>query len=62
MAYFGESLVGIASEWYMNQEIVRQFQRNVDIDLDRNSFSNLKKKTAKVSVNMVSIGASKPPG
>ncbi|XP_070049145.1 uncharacterized protein [Nicotiana tomentosiformis] len=60
MAYFGESLTGIASEWYMDQEIthwpvwddlardfVCQFQYNVDIAPDRNSLSNLKKKTAK---------------
>ncbi|XP_070024893.1 uncharacterized protein [Nicotiana sylvestris] len=57
MAYFGESLVGIASEWYMDQDIsrwhiwddlardfVRQFQYNIDIVPDRNSLSNLKKK------------------
>ncbi|XP_070015876.1 uncharacterized protein [Nicotiana sylvestris] len=59
MAYFGESLTGIASEWHTNQEIthwhmwddmardfVRQFQYNVDIAPDKNSLSNLKKKTA----------------
>ncbi|XP_070022116.1 uncharacterized protein [Nicotiana sylvestris] len=57
MAYFGESLVGIASEWYMDQDIsqwhiwddlardfVRQFQYNIDITPYRNSLSNLKKK------------------
>nr|XP_016509122.1 PREDICTED: uncharacterized protein LOC107826634 [Nicotiana tabacum] len=57
MAYFGESLVGIASEWYMDQDItrwhiwdalardfVRQFQYNIDISPDRNSLANLKKK------------------
>ncbi|XP_070005000.1 uncharacterized protein [Nicotiana sylvestris] len=57
MAYFGESLVGIASEWYMDQDMsrwyiwddlardfVRQFQYNVDIAPDRNSLTNLKKK------------------
>ncbi|XP_075080167.1 uncharacterized protein LOC142165530 [Nicotiana tabacum] len=38
MAYFGESLVGIASEW--------QFQYNIDIAPDRNSMSNLKKKSS----------------
>ncbi|XP_070055131.1 uncharacterized protein [Nicotiana tomentosiformis] len=60
MAYFRESLTGIASEWYMDQEIshwhiwddlardfVRQFQYNVDITPDRNSLSNLKKKITK---------------
>ncbi|XP_070004728.1 uncharacterized protein [Nicotiana sylvestris] len=60
MAYFWESLTGIASEWYTDQEIihwhvwddmardfVRQFQYNVDIAPDRNSLSNLEKKTAK---------------
>uniref|UniRef100_A0A1U7XSM9 Uncharacterized protein LOC104240751 n=1 Tax=Nicotiana sylvestris TaxID=4096 RepID=A0A1U7XSM9_NICSY len=59
MAYFGESLSGIASEWYTDQKIthwnvwddmapdfVRQFQYNVNIAPDRNSLSNLKKKTA----------------
>ncbi|XP_075095262.1 uncharacterized protein LOC142173548 [Nicotiana tabacum] len=59
MAYFGESLTGIASEWYMDQDIshwhiwdylaqdfVRQFQYNVDIAPDRNYLTNFKKKTA----------------
>ncbi|XP_070029310.1 uncharacterized protein [Nicotiana sylvestris] len=56
MAYFGVSLVGIASKWYMDQDIshwsiwddlardiVKQFQYNVDIAPDRKSLSNLKK-------------------
>ncbi|XP_070005095.1 uncharacterized protein [Nicotiana sylvestris] len=59
MDYFGETLVGIASEWYMDQDIscwhiwddlardfVRQFQYNIDIAPDRNSLSNLKKKSS----------------
>uniref|UniRef100_A0A1S3ZGJ4 Retrotransposon gag domain-containing protein n=1 Tax=Nicotiana tabacum TaxID=4097 RepID=A0A1S3ZGJ4_TOBAC len=59
MAYFGESLVGLASEWYMDQDIsrwhiwddlaryfVRQFQYNIDIAPDRNSLTNLKKKSS----------------
>ncbi|XP_075086085.1 uncharacterized protein LOC142168824 [Nicotiana tabacum] len=59
MAYFEESLTGIASEWYMDRDIshwhiwddlardfVRQFQYNVDIAPDRNSLTNFKKKTA----------------
>ncbi|XP_070030575.1 uncharacterized protein [Nicotiana sylvestris] len=59
MAYFRESLVGIASEWYLDQDIsrwhiwddlardfVRQFQYNIDIAPDRNSQSNLKKKSS----------------
>ncbi|XP_070029017.1 uncharacterized protein [Nicotiana sylvestris] len=59
MAYFGESLVGIASEWYMDQDIshwhiwddlawdlVKQFQHNIDIAPDRNSLTNLKKKSS----------------
>ncbi|XP_075078566.1 uncharacterized protein LOC142164571 [Nicotiana tabacum] len=59
MAYFGETLVGIASEWYMDQDISRwhiwddlardfvsQFQYNIDIAPDRNSLSNLKKKSS----------------
>ncbi|XP_070022610.1 uncharacterized protein [Nicotiana sylvestris] len=57
MAYFGESLMGIASEWFMGQDtscwyvwddmaqaFVKQFQYNIDISTDRNSLSNLKKK------------------
>ncbi|XP_019226600.1 PREDICTED: uncharacterized protein LOC109208050 [Nicotiana attenuata] len=59
MAYFGESLVGIASEWYMDQDIsrwhiwddlardfVRQFQYNIDIAPNMNSLSNLNKKSS----------------
>ncbi|XP_070014359.1 uncharacterized protein [Nicotiana sylvestris] len=59
MAYFGESLVGIAFEWYMDQDIsrwyiwddlardfVRQFQYNIDIAPDRNSLTNLKNKSS----------------
>ncbi|XP_070014313.1 uncharacterized protein [Nicotiana sylvestris] len=58
MAYFGESLTGITFEWYTNQEFTHwnvwddmardffhQFQYNMDIAPDRNSLSNLKKKT-----------------
>ncbi|XP_070049963.1 uncharacterized protein [Nicotiana tomentosiformis] len=57
MAYFGESLIGVASEWFMDQEtshwhvwddtaqaFVKQFQYNIDIAPNRNSLSNLKKK------------------
>ncbi|XP_070004951.1 uncharacterized protein [Nicotiana sylvestris] len=59
MAYFGETLISIASEWYMDQDIsrwhiwdelardfVRQFQYNIDISPDTNSLSNLKKKSS----------------
>nr|XP_009796971.1 PREDICTED: uncharacterized protein LOC104243482 [Nicotiana sylvestris] len=59
MAYFRESLISIASEWYMDQDIsrwhiwddlswdfVRQFQYSIDISPDRNSLSNLKKKSS----------------
>ncbi|XP_070017663.1 uncharacterized protein [Nicotiana sylvestris] len=59
MTYFRESLIGIASEWYMDQamscwyiwddlarDFVRQFQYNIDIALDRNSLTNLKKKSS----------------
>ncbi|XP_070004981.1 uncharacterized protein [Nicotiana sylvestris] len=55
MAYFGESLTGIASEWYTDQEtthwhvwddmardFVHQFQYNVDIAPNRNTLSKLK--------------------
>ncbi|XP_070044621.1 uncharacterized protein [Nicotiana tomentosiformis] len=57
MAYFWESLTGVASEWFMDQEtshwhvwddiaraFVKRFQYNIDIAPDRNSLSNLKKK------------------
>nr|XP_033511775.1 uncharacterized protein LOC117276563 isoform X2 [Nicotiana tomentosiformis] len=57
MAYFGESLTGVASEWFMDQEtshwhvwddmaqaFFKQFQYNIDIAPDHNSLSNLKKK------------------
>ncbi|XP_060194914.1 uncharacterized protein LOC132624106 [Lycium barbarum] len=56
MAYFGESLVGIASEWFIDQDIsnwptwddmagdfVRQFQYNIDIVPDRTSLASMKK-------------------
>ena len=58
MAYFGESLVGIASEWFIDQDItkwhtwddlarcfVHQFQYNIDIVQDLSSLNNLRKKT-----------------
>ncbi|XP_075113467.1 uncharacterized protein LOC142182726 [Nicotiana tabacum] len=57
MAYFGESLTGVASELFINQDtshwyvwddmaqaFVKQFQYNIDIAPDRISLSNLKKK------------------
>ena len=57
MAYFGESLTGVASEWFIDQDIshwhvwddmaqyfVQQFQYNIDIIPDRNSLANMKKK------------------
>ncbi|XP_070029538.1 uncharacterized protein [Nicotiana sylvestris] len=59
MTYFGESLVGVASEWFIDQDIsywhvwddmaqafVKQFQYNIDIVQDLNSLSNMKKKLA----------------
>ncbi|KAH0689562.1 hypothetical protein KY289_016920 [Solanum tuberosum] len=58
MAYFGESLVGIASERFIDQDItnwhtwddlarcfVQQFQYNIDIVTDRSSLANTRKKT-----------------
>nr|XP_009784488.1 PREDICTED: uncharacterized protein LOC104232900 [Nicotiana sylvestris] len=58
MAYFKEILMGIASKWYMDQDIsqwhiwddsardfIRQLQYNVDIAPHRNSLTNFKKKT-----------------
>ncbi|XP_070036680.1 uncharacterized protein [Nicotiana tomentosiformis] len=57
MAYFGESLTRIASEWFidqdkshrnvwddMAQDFVQQFQYNIDIIPDRSSLINIKKK------------------
>ncbi|XP_070010036.1 uncharacterized protein [Nicotiana sylvestris] len=56
MAYFGESHIGVASEWFIDQDIshwhvwddmaqafVKQFQYNIDIAPNRNSLSNMKK-------------------
>ena len=67
MAYFGESLTGVASKWFIDQKIshwhiwddmtqdfVRQFQYNVDIMPDRNTLSNTRKKQVKTSENMLS--------
>ncbi|XP_075083378.1 uncharacterized protein LOC142167121 [Nicotiana tabacum] len=57
VAYFGESLTGIASEWFIDQDIshwhvwndmaqdfIQQFQYNIDIVPDRSSLINIKKK------------------
>ncbi|XP_049382971.1 uncharacterized protein LOC125847382 [Solanum stenotomum] len=57
MAYFGESLTGVASKWFIDQDIsrwhvwddmaqdfVQQFHYNIDIVPDRNSLANMKKK------------------
>ncbi|XP_075109906.1 uncharacterized protein LOC142181194 [Nicotiana tabacum] len=57
IAYFGESLTGVASEWFLDRDtscwyvwddmaraFVKQFQYNIDIAPDRISLSNLKKK------------------
>ena len=67
MAYFCECLTGVASEWFIDQEIshwqiwddmardfVTQFQYNVDIMPDRNTLSNTRKKQVKTSENMLS--------
>ncbi|XP_049360372.1 uncharacterized protein LOC125825068 [Solanum verrucosum] len=61
MAYFGESLIGIASEWFINQDtsnwhtwddldrcFVQQFQYNIDIVPDRTSLVNMRKKTTEI--------------
>ncbi|XP_055800400.1 uncharacterized protein LOC129869824 [Solanum dulcamara] len=61
MAYFGESLVGIASEWFIDQDVsnrhtwydltrcfVQQFQYTIDIVPDRSSLANMKKKTTEI--------------
>ncbi|XP_015079648.1 uncharacterized protein LOC107023462 [Solanum pennellii] len=57
MAYFVEILTGVASEWFIDQDIshwhvwddmtqdfVQQFQHNIDIIPDHNSLANMKKK------------------
>ena len=61
MVYFGESLTGVASEWFIDQEIshwqiwddmaqdfVRQFQYNVNIMPDNNTLSNTRKKLSEI--------------
>ena len=58
MAYFGESLSGLASEWFVDQDIdkwiswddlanefVQQFQYNVELIPDGKSLTNMKKKS-----------------
>ena len=58
MAYFGESLSGLASEWFVDQDIdkwiswddlanefVQQFQYNVELIPDEKSLTNMKKKS-----------------
>ncbi|XP_069148182.1 uncharacterized protein [Solanum lycopersicum] len=58
MAYFGESLVGIAYEWFIDQDItnchtwddlarcfIQKFQYNIDIVPDRSLLANMRKKT-----------------
>ena len=61
MTYFGESLVGIASEWFIDQDItnwytwddlarcfVQQFQYNIDIVPDHYSLANTRKNTMEI--------------
>ena len=56
MAYFGESLSGLASEWFVDQDIDKwnswddlanefeqQFQYNMELILDEKSLTNIKK-------------------
>ncbi|KAM3377038.1 hypothetical protein P3S68_009451 [Capsicum galapagoense] len=58
LAYFGESLEGVASEWFIDQDIsrwhvwddmardfVQQFQYNIEIVPDRTTLTNMRKKT-----------------
>ncbi|KAK4724090.1 hypothetical protein R3W88_026869 [Solanum pinnatisectum] len=58
MAYFGEILMGIAIEWFIDQDtynchtwddlarcFVQQFKYNIDIVPDRTSLANIRKKT-----------------
>ena len=57
MAYFGEILTGIASEWFIDQDIsrwhmwddmardfVQQFQYNIEIVPDHTMLANMRKK------------------
>ncbi|KAM3398810.1 hypothetical protein P3S68_002326 [Capsicum galapagoense] len=61
MAYFGESLSGLASEWFVDQDInkwiswddlangfVQQFQYNVELIPDEKSLTSIKKKTTEI--------------
>ncbi|KAM3301301.1 hypothetical protein P3S67_015802 [Capsicum chacoense] len=58
MAYFEESLEGVASEWFIDQDIscwhvwddmarnfVQQFQHNIEIVPDRTTLTNMRKET-----------------
>ena len=60
MAYFGESLLGLALEWFVDQDIdkwiswddlanefVQQFQYNVELIPDEKYLTNMKKKSTK---------------
>ncbi|KAK4713682.1 hypothetical protein R3W88_019589 [Solanum pinnatisectum] len=75
MAYFGKSLMEIASEWFIDQDIsnwhtwddlarcfVQQFQYNIDIVPDRTSLTNMRKKITEIFMNMLLGGGSKLPG
>ncbi|KAM3291517.1 hypothetical protein P3S67_019806 [Capsicum chacoense] len=59
MAYFGESLSGLTSEWFVDQDIdkwiswddlanefVQQFQYNVELIPDKKSLTSITKKNA----------------
>ncbi|XP_047249421.1 uncharacterized protein LOC124890097 [Capsicum annuum] len=68
MAYFGESLSGLASEWFVDQDIdkwiswddlanefVQLFQYNVELIPDEKSLTNMKKKKKKKKKNIESF-------
>ena len=72
MAYFGESLSGLASEWFVDQDIdkwiswddlangfLKQFQYNVDLIPDEKSLNSIKKRILRVSGSMRLDGANK---
>ncbi|KAM3266708.1 hypothetical protein P3L10_003703 [Capsicum annuum] len=72
MAYFGESLSGLASEWFVDQDIVKwnnwddlanefvqQFQYNMELIPDKKSLTGIKKKNIESFRSMRSDGANK---
>ncbi|PHT70929.1 hypothetical protein T459_26033 [Capsicum annuum] len=69
MAYVGESLSGLASEWFVDQDIgklnswdnlanefVQKFQYNVELIPDEKSLANKKKKKGKLFIKVLKMG------